>query len=259
MTIQVTAGPEAGRGNYRDSVDALASAQKPSYGAPAYSVFVNRPAGRYLAAGAHQLGLTPNAVTLLSALCSYIAIACLALLRPTVGTGVVVGVLLMLGYALDSADGQLARLRGGGSRLGEWLDHMVDSIKISSLHLAVLITVFRYFGFRPGWLLVPIGYAVVSAVTFFGMILIDQLRAGVIAKATRPGDVSQRRALARSLAVLPNDYGFLCVVFLLLGFHHLFFGVYAALLVCNVGFLGLALRKWARQMKAVDELSSPSP
>jgi phosphatidylglycerophosphate synthase len=45
-------------------------------------------------------------------------------------------VVLVLGYALDAADGQLARLRGGGSSLGEWLDHMIDSAKVVGPHLA---------------------------------------------------------------------------------------------------------------------------
>src|SRR6185436_886779 len=109
------------------------------------SRFVNRKIGRVLAAGSYQLGLTPNAVTGISALFSAAAIAIIACLSPSVGVGVLVAVLLLLGYAFDSADGQLARLRGGGSPAGEWLDHVVDSIKVVALHLAVLIGWFRFW------------------------------------------------------------------------------------------------------------------
>ena len=65
----------------------------------------------------------------------------------------------MLGYALDSADGQLARLRGGGSLTGEWLDHVIDSFKISTLHLAVLVMAYRFFPTPTWWLLVPLVFS----------------------------------------------------------------------------------------------------
>ncbi len=45
--------------------------QKTSKGAPAYSRFINRRLGRYLAAGAFALRMTPNQVTFVSAMFSY--------------------------------------------------------------------------------------------------------------------------------------------------------------------------------------------
>jgi phosphatidylglycerophosphate synthase len=63
-----------------------------------------------------------------------------------------------VGYAFDAADGQLARLRGGGSLAGEWLDHMIDAAKVSSLHVAVAISVYRWFAWAIGWVLVPLGF-----------------------------------------------------------------------------------------------------
>lgn len=105
---------------------ALRAAQKPPHGTPAYSRFVNRPLGRRLAAQAVSLGLTPNAVSGLSALCSFAAIGLVVTVRPTIAVAVLVAALLALGYALDSADGQVARLTRLGSPFGEWLDHMID-------------------------------------------------------------------------------------------------------------------------------------
>ena len=242
------------RPGYRATVARLAGAQKTTKGAPAYSRFVNRPAGRALAAIAYLLGMTPNMVTAVSAAFSFAGIVVLILWHPTVLTGVVVCVCLALGYAFDAADGQLARLRGGGSISGEWLDHMVDATKISALHLAVLIGVYRFFDFSSGWSLVPIGFTVVAAVSFFGMILNDQLRRNV-ALTTGIQINRGRTSGLRSLLVMPTDYGILCIVFALWGLPAVFFPVYVALFVCNAGFLALAAVKWFRDM---DALNNPS-
>src|SRR5437879_1500149 len=127
-----------------DVAAALSCAQKPSAGTPAYSRFVNRRLGRYLAAGAFLAGRTPNQVSLSSGFCSLVGIVLIATIEPSPTLALVVTALLLLGYALDSADGQLARLRGGGSPLGEWLDHMIDCVKIVLLHSAVLISLYRF-------------------------------------------------------------------------------------------------------------------
>ena len=114
---------------------------------------------------AFHAGLTPNMVTALSAAFTGTGIALLALVRPSLPMGLAVTACLVVGYALDAADGQLARLRGGGSPAGEWLDHMVDAVKASSLHLAVLIGFYRFGTGEAEWLLlVPVGYCVVDAV-----------------------------------------------------------------------------------------------
>ena len=115
---------------FTSSLEELRSAQKGRKGAPPYSLFVNRPLGRVFAAAANVLGLRPNQVTMISACFTFAAIALLAIGPATWWVGVLVAVGLVLGYALDSADGQLARLQGGGSLTGEWLDHMIDSVKV---------------------------------------------------------------------------------------------------------------------------------
>ena len=127
-------------GSYGSNLDALRSAQKPSRGTAAYSRLVNRPAGRMVAALAHGMGVTPNQATAVSATLTGAGILLIALARPGWVTGVAIAVLLASGYVLDSVDGQLARLRGGGSKSGEWLDHTVDCVKTSSLHLVVLVS-----------------------------------------------------------------------------------------------------------------------
>ena len=83
-------------------------------GTAAYSRFVNRPAGRVLASIAFARGLSPNQVSYISGGLSLAGIVLVALGRATVLTGLAVTVLLALGYAMDSADGQVARLTHGG-------------------------------------------------------------------------------------------------------------------------------------------------
>lgn len=239
-----TAPPQAARPSHRHLLNRLAGAQKSSKGAPAYSRYVNRRAGRHLAAVAYRLGLTPNTVTAVSALFSLAGIVVLATIRPSLLSGVAVAGSLVVGYALDSADGQLARLRGGGSPSGEWLDHMIDAAKISSLHLAVLIATFRFLDVPSGWLLVPLGFTIVAAVTFFGMTLNDQLR-----RAAPMPRLSTSTSALRSLAVIPTDYGLLCLLFVLLGVPAAFFIGYSLLFAANLVFLVLASVKWFGEMK----------
>lgn len=239
---------EPGKTGFRATLKRLPSAQKSAKGAPAYSRFVNRRAGGYLAAAAYRLGLTPNQITSISGLFTFAGIALIALAKPTVPIGVLVCLALVIGYALDAADGQLARLRGGGSAAGEWLDHIVDSAKISSLHLSVLVSGYRFSGLPIGWLLVPIGFAIVAAVMFFAMTLNDQLRRGLGVKR----DTSAKPSTLRSLLVIPTDYGLLCLTFLLLGFRDVFAVAYGVLFVANLLFLAAALRKWFTDMAALD-------
>ena len=254
MPAPATHPPES----YWDTVRRLSAAQKRAApGAPAYSIYVNRRLGGYLAAAAYRVGLAPNAVTAISAVFTFSGILILAVGEPGWAQGVAVWLLLAVGYALDSADGQVARLRGGGSAAGEWLDHVVDSVKISSLHLAVLILAYRHFDLpSPAWLLVPVGFTVVAAVAFFAMILNDLLKA----KHTTGADaVPRRRTPWRSLLVIPTDYGVLCLMFVLLGAPQVFFTAYSVIFAANTVFLALALRKWFLDMAALGVIGKPIP
>src|SRR5690349_3353606 len=116
---RVMTDAEQGRG-FVGAVNRLRGVQKSSKGGPQCSLYVIRPLGRIFAAAAYQVGLTPNQVTYLSATFTFGGLLLLALAPATWPVGLLVTVCLVLGYALDSADGQLARLRGGGSLLGEW-------------------------------------------------------------------------------------------------------------------------------------------
>ena len=244
-TVRASAAPAEG---VRATIGRLSAAQKGAQGAPAYSRFVNRTLGRVLAALAFHAGLTPNVVTGISATFTATGIGLLLLVPPSWVLGTVVAACLAVGYAFDAADGQLARLRGGGSPAGEWLDHMVDATKTSALHLAVLVNLYRFEGVGRGpWLLVPLGFCVVATVLFFGTMLNEALRERHGAR-TRAQPTGERPSVLRSLLVVPTDYGLLCWLFVLLGAPALFVGAYALLFVATAGYLALACVKWFHEI-----------
>ncbi|MEW9510872.1 CDP-alcohol phosphatidyltransferase family protein [Streptomyces bacillaris] len=229
----------------------LRGAQKSAKGVSLYSRYVNRPAGRVLAAGAYRVGLTPNQVTLISGLFTYSAIGAVALVEPSWTLGLVVWAGLVIGFAFDSADGQLARLTGRGGPAGEWLDHVVDCGKLLLVHAAVLISFYR-FGELPsdGWLLLPLGFQLAAVVTFCAGLLREHL-----GKAAAAGQVTTAPAApvsrVRAVALLPADYGVFCLVFLLLGAPGVFLAGYAALAVVHTLFLAAFLAKWFRELRAL--------
>ncbi|MFD3791626.1 CDP-alcohol phosphatidyltransferase family protein [Streptomyces cyaneofuscatus] len=226
----------------------LRGAQKSAKGVSLYSRYVNRPAGRVLAAGAHRAGLTPNQVTLVSALFTYTALAAVALVEPSWTLALLVHAALAIGFAFDSADGQLARLTGRGGPDGEWLDHVVDCGKLLLVHTAVLISFFR-FGELPsqGWLLLPLGFQLAAVVTFCAGLLREQLGKAAATAPAATAPVSRVRAIA----LLPADYGVFCLVFLLLGAPGAFRAGYAVLAVVHTLFLAAFLTKWFRELRAL--------
>jgi phosphatidylglycerophosphate synthase len=241
----------------------LSQAQKSNRGAPLYSRWVNRPLGRQFAAIAYRLGLTPNTVSWISAALTSAAIVAVALVHPSPVSALAITLALVIGYALDSADGQVARLRGGGSPSGEWLDHVLDSLKIASFHLAIAIMWFRFYDLsHPSLLLIPLGFSVVACVFFFALTLSDMLRRIADAKGGGQGlptaSVNRDEAapVLRSLIVLPNDYGLLCLVMILIFAHTAFMIVYAALLAANILLLGAGSLRWFREMS---HLGRPRP
>jgi hypothetical protein len=237
---------------YRETVARLRRAQKPAgRGAPAYSIYVNRRLGRFIAAAAYHAGLTPNQVTGISAALTFAAILALAVLPASTLLGVLVTVALAAGYAFDSADGQLARLRGGGSAAGEWLDHVVDAVKSSALHGAVLLSAYRFLpASERGWLLVPLGFMVVAAVSFAVFLLNDLLKAARLRRDTT-SVIRTGSTPLRSLLGAPTDYGVLVYVFVLLGLPALFLLVYGLLFTASALYLLVALPKWFRDMRAI--------
>jgi phosphatidylglycerophosphate synthase len=173
----------------------------------------------------------------------------------SVGTGLGVAALLLFGYALDSADGQLARVRGGGSKAGEWLDHVTDIAKISSLHSAVAIAVLRFFELDSLlYLAVPVVFLVANVTQFFGMMLRDQLNRSTAIPPAAAGSSS----LLVAFLLQPLDHASLALAFLVLGVHALFLWCYGFLALCTVVFAARSLAKAYRGLLDAEPAVTPA-
>lgn len=263
----VTQAPTGFKPRYDWARENIRSAGKGKVGTPAYLRFVNRPIGGWFASLGFALKLTPNQVTGLSALMSFIAIALIAMVEPTVVSSLLIAFLLLLGFALDSADGQLARLQGGGKPSGEWLDHVVDIAKISSLHLAVMVSLYRFGDLNhDAWLLLPGFFLVINVTYYFSMMLKDKIVAlnaqksgpqqstsspdnGATVETPKNPSGFSHGSVGRSLLLLPADYGVQCCIFVVLFRTPWFLTAYAILCGCITLF---AAQSW---MKAYRSLS----
>ncbi len=246
--VSSTAAPAPPTTEFRAAVARLRHAQKPKSPTPLYLRYVNRRLGGYLAAAGLVRGATPNQLTLASATLSFAGIALLAAVPPRWWLGPAVAFLLLAGYAFDSADGQLARLRGGGSPAGEWLDHVVDAVKTCALHAAVLVHLYRSVPETPRIaLLAPLVFLTASIAVAFGSMLRDQLLRG-----TRRATDEDSGSLLRSVALLPADHGTLSLSFVLLSWSEGFLGVYIGLAVLTVLFAARLMVRCYRALTRSD-------
>ena len=220
-----------------ESLRRLDAAQKPGLGVPAYTRWVNRRIARYLCAVAERAGATPSTVSVVSILVTFSGLASFLLLQQIpVAAGLVAAVLLALGYALDSADGQLARLQGTSSRQGEWLDHTLDAVRMPAVHLTIAAA-FLLQG-HPLLAVAAAGFSALTSASFLSQNLGGLLRDRALAERV---DVRRHQ----SWLLLPVDPGVLCWTFVLWPLLPLFGLAYLALLVTNVlHFLLSASRRW---------------
>jgi phosphatidylglycerophosphate synthase len=250
--VTVMANRSQARPAFTQALYLLNSAQKPAHGVPAYTRWVNRPLGRFAAAAAANRGISANGVTILSAVFSAAAIACLAFAPATVWLGIVIAVLLAIGYALDSADGQVARLTGSSSPAGEWLDHVVDCVRVPAIHLAVLVGIWQA-GVLPVWACwLPLAYTLSSTGHFMSQILAEQL----LAARSIPKSQAHPGAF-RSWLLLPTDMGTLCWVFVFWGSPYLFIAAYGCLFVLQLTVVVASLRRKYRALSSTGQGALP--
>ncbi|MGV1034458.1 MAG: CDP-alcohol phosphatidyltransferase family protein [Microbacteriaceae bacterium] len=238
---------------FRARYRALAAAQKPSrgLGTPAYTRWINRSLGRVIAA------LTPpyisaTALTLIGAVLSYGATASLWLYPVNPGLGwIIPGLLLVIGYAFDSADGQISRLRGSASPFGEWLDHTLDAGRVAFIHFAAGVLCVLVLGSMSA-AFPAAAFLVSSILILFG----KQLELNLL-----PPGVTAHTGVSRfrGWIILPVDFGVLCLSFLLLPWPLLFVSVYMVLAGLNVLYAGLALPRWGLRLRAAEHSSSGRP
>jgi phosphatidylglycerophosphate synthase len=220
---------------------------------------VNRRLARFAAAAAYAAGWSANAVTAASALLSLVAIVLMVSVPPDPVLGIFVGVFLAAGYVLDSADGQVARLGRTGSPAGEWLDHVVDSVRTPAIHLAVFVGLALHGGagsgpltlgipgldaMRPGeWaLLVALLYCLVSVGQFMSQILAEQLSGAAVPSSSSAG-------VRQSVLLIPTDMGTLCWIFALWGLPEVFIWAYLAMFLLNAAHTLISMRRKYQKLR----------
>ncbi len=235
---------------YRTGVRQLAAAQKSGAGVPAYLRWVNRGLGRRAAAVAWVWGVTPNAVTLVSAALSFAGVMVLAILPMDVFSSLGASALLLAGYALDSADGQLARLTKSGSVAGEWLDHVVDAARLPIVHVAIG-TMFLRAGSPPLLVGAALAFAVLASTWFFAQILAEKLSPGAA------NDLGSEAPPWVSFAKLPYDVGTLYIVVALAWWPLGFGAAYIGLLVITALVAFVSLRRKYVALQQFERASLP--
>lgn len=231
----------------------LRAAQKPMSGVPGYTRWVNRPLGRGVAACAAVVGLSPNAVTAISAVFSLGALSLIVLLEPSAAVALCSAALLVAGYVFDSADGQTARLSGRQSPSGEWLDHVVDSIRMPAIHLSVMVSAWLHTGY-PQWLpLVAAAFVLLSAGQFMSQILAEQILARHLVKRPDTGT-----ALRQSVVLIPTDTGVLCLLFLVWSLPWVFAWSYATIFMISSLHATVSMRRRFRELANIRVLPADS-
>lgn len=231
--------------SFRDRFTRLRSAQKRRTGVPLYTLAINRPVGRVIAA-ASPPGVTPNHLTLVGAAFTFAAILSLMIWFDEGLVGILIGLGLVVGFLFDSADGQLARLRNAGSASGEWLDHVIDGIRIVLMHVATLAFLLRVGVDARLAFAACATFAVAASATFFAGGLFEKLT------TTAPQTVADRGSRARSILMLPVDYGAICWMYVLLPLTEVFVVVYVLAALAKVVSASALLTKWYRTLARDD-------
>ena len=264
-----TAGPVPAA-SFGRILEDLKSAQKPGDGVPAYTRWINRGLARGVAALCASWGWSANTVSAVSAAFSFAGLVVLVLLPVAPLTGVLVAILFATGYVLDSADGQVARVTGTGSAVGEWLDHVIDAARTPAVHLSVAIGFVHLYGESAWQWWLPLAYCVVSVSHFMSQILAEQLllplRAADALEAQQPlpqknGQQTRHAETSgtgRSFFMLHTDTGTFCWIFLAWGFAPVFLVLYCLMLAANALTAAVSMHRKYMSLKTAERaLSDP--
>jgi len=230
--------------SYDEARRTLASAQKAGAGVPAYLRWVNRPLGGRAAVIAATWGWSPNGVTALSAAFGAAGVGVLAGV-PEWWAGPLAALLLLIGYVLDSADGQLARIQGRGGPAGEWLDHVVDGIRAPLVHIAVAVHLLRTDA--APWLVLVAGlFSVLVSGWFLSQLLAEKL----LPKVPR-SESDSRAGILDSFVKQPHDTSTTYIVLTVIGLPLVFAVAYTALFAWHVLMFAASLMRKHQQLRAL--------
>jgi phosphatidylglycerophosphate synthase len=114
-----------------------------------------RPAGLRIARALMPTRLSPDHVTMLALVVGLVAGR--LCYYDNVGLNALGVVLFIVSDIFDSADGQLARMRGTSSRLGKVLDGIADGARFTNLYVQLMARLL--VAGAPWWMVVPLGVA----------------------------------------------------------------------------------------------------
>jgi len=224
---------------YRAARARLRAVQKSGAGEPAYLRWVNRPLGARVAAIGYVAGATPNQVTAISGVLTLAGLVAVVVNGTNPVFAASATALLLAGFVLDSADGQLARLRGTGNPAGEWLDHVVDAVRLPLAHFAIVICLWRV-GAPPWALAMCLAFSITASVWFFAATLGGKLDTEGTGRSTAKNWVS--------FAKIPYDTSALFFLLLALPWLPVFLAGYSILFVLTVAAATVALRRKFRTL-----------
>lgn len=229
-------GSVTGIMNTEPKWDRIVAASRKEAGS-VYTRYVNRNLAIPFTYVFWRLGLTPNWVSALSFVVTHFGLLVVALGPLSVKVMLVGYVFLVLGFALDSSDGQLARVRGLGSKAGEWVDHTLDMAKILTFNLAIGYVMTREYGPGTGLASLSMFAFALNILThpmlFVGGLLWEKLSEK---RTERVASEYTHREESRGssgfmkwarLFVQGSDYGFRIMMVLLLPWMETFVRVYA--------------------------------
>ncbi|MBO4205134.1 CDP-alcohol phosphatidyltransferase family protein [Micromonospora echinofusca] len=214
----------------------VADFHRTNRGGGLFSESLSQWLGAVFAAGAHRLGLRPTALTIANLVLGLTASATVVALADRVAAGTVpawlVGLVALVGwqvaYALDCADGQLARVAGQGSPAGARVDVLCDvAAQIALVTALGTVTVAQ----RPS---TPVWLVAAFAGTWMVNLVTSVMQAGPNAAS-----MVTSTSLPVRLAKLIRDYGAVIFVagLVLMFAPALTFWVVVAFTVVNGGFL----------------------
>lgn len=118
-----------------------AAAIKPAEVEELVDFYVNRRLAALVVQPLLNTNITPNQLTLASTI--FGAAACVAFADGSPRSMALGSISVLLAMVMDCADGQLARARGGGTRVGRIFDGLADYINATFVHLGLLLFLYK--------------------------------------------------------------------------------------------------------------------
>ncbi len=233
----------------KNNYNSLSRSQKKGAGTPAYTRFINRFLGRLIASFLAEFNISPNTISVVSGLIT-ISSFILFLIIPTITFwhSLILVLLLYFGYALDSADGQLARLLKKQSKHGDWLDHTFDAVKIPlSQGVAAFYIVTNLTFLSTKHIIFYLMIISLACANYMSGILKSKLL--VSNNKSFYNDKSKSSNIFRSFITLPLDYGIFISMFLFTYNTKLFFVIYSLWGIVFILYSLLLLLKSWRELK----------